>query len=98
MTHRTLSVLSAILLPFALAAQQDAKPSVPKVVFVCEHGAAKSVIAAEEFNRLRDSAQIDNYLAGTSQSPKRAGAPGHGKDNNSAAMSKNPLPPVGFRQ
>lgn len=28
------------------------KPAPPKVVFVCEHGAAKSVIAAAEFKRL----------------------------------------------
>jgi parvulin-like peptidyl-prolyl isomerase len=33
---------------------------------------------AEEFDRIRDSAQIDNYLAKTSQSPKSSGAAGHG--------------------
>jgi arsenate reductase len=52
MTIRTLSTLAAILLPVALAAQQDARPSVPKIVFVCEHGSAKSVIAAKELEKL----------------------------------------------
>ncbi len=38
---------------------------------------------AAEFDRIRDSAQIDNYLAKTSQSPKRPGAAGHGaKDDD----------------
>jgi parvulin-like peptidyl-prolyl isomerase len=36
------------------------------------------VAMADEFNRIRDSAQIDNYLAKTSQSPKTSGAAGHG--------------------
>lgn len=44
---------------------------------------------AAEFNRIRESAQIDNYLAGTSQSPKRPGAAGHAKDG-SAAMTATP--------
>ena len=38
---------------FALCVLASAQtPSKPTVVFVCEHGAAKSVIAAAEFNRL----------------------------------------------
>src|SRR5690349_17175741 len=35
-----------------LACKSDHAPSVPDVVFVCEHGAAKSVVASEYFNKL----------------------------------------------
>jgi len=47
----------AMLGTFALKAQQPAaknpeRSSPKKVVFVCEHGAAKSIIAAAEFERL----------------------------------------------
>jgi parvulin-like peptidyl-prolyl isomerase len=41
---------------------------------------------AEEFNRLKDSAQIDNYLTGTSHVPTRSGALGHG-DGERAAVN-----------
>jgi parvulin-like peptidyl-prolyl isomerase len=52
---------------------------------------------AEEFNRLRESAQIDNYLAGTTQSPKHPGAAGHGAAE-SAASTANPSAPSEFRK
>ena len=44
----------ALVLATGIAAlgQQPAKPLPPKVVFVCEHGSAKSVIAAAEFERM----------------------------------------------
>jgi parvulin-like peptidyl-prolyl isomerase len=45
------------------------------------------VAMADEFNRIRDSAQIDNYLARTSQSPKTPGAAGHGAKDDDAANS-----------
>src|SRR5579883_3362494 len=35
-----------------LPAQQESKTASPKIVFVCEHGAAKSVIAAKELEKL----------------------------------------------
>ena len=48
--------LSAVLLCAALSVRgeaQTANPSAaPRVVFVCEHGAAKSVIAAAYFNKI----------------------------------------------
>jgi parvulin-like peptidyl-prolyl isomerase len=40
---------------------------------------------ADAFNRIRESAQIDNYLAGTTQSPKRVGAMGHGAADSAAS-------------
>lgn len=44
----------ALALTALLAAAQDAKKpdASPKVVFVCEHGSAKSIIAAAHFERL----------------------------------------------
>jgi arsenate reductase len=40
------------LFPLALMAQQTAGTPASKIVFVCEHGAAKSVIAAKELEKL----------------------------------------------
>lgn len=42
------------LLGLGLVLAQDRKPSdaKPMIVFVCEHGSAKSVIAASEFERM----------------------------------------------
>jgi arsenate reductase (thioredoxin) len=37
---------------FALAVQAATAPAPPAVVFVCEHGAAKSVVATAYFNKL----------------------------------------------
>src|SRR5712671_236074 len=42
----------AVLLMMSLAIGQRAAPSEPTVVFVCEHGAAKSVIATAYFNKI----------------------------------------------
>ena len=53
MLRRTiLSVLVPLLGATTLAAQQESKTAPPKIVFVCEHGAAKSVIAAKELEKL----------------------------------------------
>jgi hypothetical protein len=51
MAHRLL--ILALLAAFSVSAQntQPVRPA-PKVVFVCEHGAAKSVIAAAHMRRL----------------------------------------------
>jgi arsenate reductase (thioredoxin) len=47
-----LSVLVPLLAVTALPAQQESKTAPLKIVFVCEHGAAKSVIAAKELEKL----------------------------------------------
>jgi arsenate reductase len=45
--------MTALLLMLGfLAGQQAAAAKAPEVVFVCEHGAAKSVIATEYFNKI----------------------------------------------
>jgi arsenate reductase (thioredoxin) len=76
MTLRTLSAFFALLLPVALAAPQDAKPPVPKIVFVCEHGAAKSVIAAKELEKLarERGIQVQAVARGTAPEPEIAPA------------------------
>ncbi len=53
---------------------------------------------ADAFNRIRENAQIDNYLTGTSQSPKRRGADGHGEKGTSAAVTTNPSLPGEYRK
>jgi protein-tyrosine-phosphatase len=53
MLRRTiLSVLVPLLGATTLLAQRESKTAPPKIVFVCEHGAAKSVIAAKELEKL----------------------------------------------
>ena len=46
------SVLVPLLGATTLPAQQESKTAAPKIVFVCEHGAAKSVVAAKELEKL----------------------------------------------
>ena len=57
MLSRITPVLAGVLLALSVAAgdaQTTAKPtpSAPAIVFVCEHGAAKSVIATAYFNKM----------------------------------------------
>ena len=47
-----LSVLVPLLGATTLAAQKESKTAPLKIVFVCEHGAAKSVIASKELEKL----------------------------------------------
>src|SRR5215467_1314590 len=68
--------LSAFAVTLAIFAQQDNKSPVPKVVFVCEHGAAKSVIAAKEFEKLarERGIQVQAVARGTTPDPEIAAA------------------------
>jgi arsenate reductase len=55
MTRRAAAVLAAtavLAIGTARAAQETRGPGGERVVFVCEHGAAKSVIAAAYFNKI----------------------------------------------
>jgi protein-tyrosine-phosphatase len=60
MTSRRFVVTIALLNPALIWAQNNppAAPK-PKVVFVCEHGAAMSVIAATEFSRMAKQNGLD---------------------------------------
>src|SRR5215831_11025076 len=48
----TMSFVYAVLAILALTPQARVSPAEPTVVFVCEHGAAKSVIATAYFNKI----------------------------------------------
>jgi arsenate reductase (thioredoxin) len=68
----TRCILLALALP-ALFAQQNSTP-IPKIVFVCEHGAAKSVIAAKELEKLarERGIQVQVIARGTAPEPEIA--------------------------
>ncbi len=52
MNKSTCLIFSLLAITIPCAAQQSKAAARQKVVFVCEHGAAKSVMAAAEFERL----------------------------------------------
>jgi arsenate reductase len=60
------SILTLLLFGFGVAPAQDrqAPDAKPVVVFVCEHGSAKSIIAAAEFERMAKEKGLElNVLA-----------------------------------
>jgi arsenate reductase (thioredoxin) len=63
------SILFALLAVSAIAAEPESKP---KIVFVCEHGAAKSVIAAKELEKLarERGVSLQAVTRGTSPDPE----------------------------
>ena len=67
-----LSVLVPLLAATTLPAQQESKTAPPKIVFVCEHGAAKSVIAAKELEKLarERGISIQAVTRGTTPDPE----------------------------
>jgi arsenate reductase len=65
------SPISLFLLISTAVLAQDGKSSdpKPKVVFVCEHGSAKSVIAAAEFQRMAKEKGLDLDILARGTSP-----------------------------
>src|SRR3954447_25865364 len=64
----------------AQSAQAQTSPAQPEinastVVFVCEHGAAKSVIAAAQFNRLASEMKLPYRAVARATNPEDAVAP-----------------------
>jgi arsenate reductase (thioredoxin) len=51
---RRLSMLALVLLLGVITASRQDKQQTQTILFVCEHGSAKSVIAAAHFNRLAE--------------------------------------------
>lgn len=51
-------IVAAILLLGGIAAPWQDKPENQTILFVCEHGSAKSVIAAAHFNRLAEQRKL----------------------------------------
>src|SRR5215470_10464420 len=67
-----LLVLVPLLGAMTLPAQQESRTAPLKVVFVCEHGAAKSVIAAKELEKLarERGIQVQVVARGTTPDPE----------------------------
>src|SRR5437763_16021818 len=49
---RVTGIIAQILMLASLSVAPQAAPTAPTVVFVCEHGAAKSLIATAYFNKI----------------------------------------------
>src|SRR5689334_5398102 len=64
-----LSILVPLLGATALPAQQESKTAPPKIVFVCEHGAAKSVIAAKELEKMAHERGISIQTVSRGKTP-----------------------------
>ena len=75
MKNLTYLITSALAVCTLLQAQQPTNKSEPaKVVFVCEHGSAKSVLAAAEFERMAKERGLNFFILarGTSVDPELA--------------------------
>jgi len=64
-----LTLLTLLMLPI-WGCTQPAKSSAPAVVFVCEHGAAKSVIAAAYFNKLAAERHLNFHAVARGLTPQ----------------------------
>jgi arsenate reductase (thioredoxin) len=60
-----LSVLSVA----ALMAQNERTTAAPQVLFICEHGAAKSILAAAEFNKLAEERGLPHRAIARATNP-----------------------------
>lgn len=71
MTYRKCCTLLLMAVALPVVAQPPAKSSPPKtVVFLCEHGAAKSVIAAAYFNKLAAERHLPFYAIARGTTPQ----------------------------
>jgi protein-tyrosine-phosphatase len=70
-------ILSLLVFSSALLSQTKEKTvTAPTVVFVCEHGAAKSIIAAAEFNRMAQEKGLPQRAIARGTNPDAQFAPG----------------------
>ena len=78
MKRRWLIFLGAVtaLPAFQGFAQESGKAAPQVILFVCEHGAAKSIIAAAEFNRLAEQNGLPHRAISRGTNPDPAFAPG----------------------
>ena len=70
----------------AIVAYGQQTKVVPKVVFVCEHGAAKSVIAASELQRMAKERGLAVTVVSRGSNPDAEIAPGVRKELESSGM------------
>ena len=80
------------IVAFALHAQQT--KVVPKVVFVCEHGAAKSVMAASELQRLAKERGLAITVLSRGSNPDAEIATGVRKELEAAGMDLGSAKPT----
>jgi arsenate reductase len=75
--HPSLAIWAAmtLLLSSTAVAQKQPEVTASTVVFVCEHGAAKSVIAAAQFNRLAAQKGLPYRAVSRGTKPDEAVAP-----------------------
>lgn len=72
MRSASLLILGLLAVSVAASAQTKAVAAEPKVVFVCEHGAAKSVIATAYFNKLAAERGLPYRATFRATSPQEA--------------------------
>lgn len=76
MTSVSTGILGAALAASAACAvTAPAPPASRRIVFVCEHGAAKSVVAAAHFNRLARERGIPYHAVAKGADPQAELAP-----------------------
>ena len=72
MQYLNLTLLTLLMLPICGCTheRQPANYRVPTVVFICEHGAAKSVIAAAYFNKLAAERHLNLHAVARGLTPQ----------------------------
>src|SRR5215469_4641202 len=92
MQYVNLILLTLLVLPIwgCTYERHPAKSSAPTVVFICEHGAAKSVIAAAYFNKLAAERHLNFHAIarGLSPQPDLSSAAVAGLERDAVPFSK----------
>jgi arsenate reductase (thioredoxin) len=65
----TAVILSVFSILGALVAQNGKTTGSPEVLFICEHGAAKSILAAAEFNKLAEQRGLPHRAVARGMNP-----------------------------
>ena len=73
-------------------AKQDTMNQTPVVVFVCEHGSAKSVVAAAHFNKLASESNLKLRALARGTNPDKEIAPSAAKGLQADSLAFEPLP------
>lgn len=92
MLNRPILLFAALFCGALLSGQtkgqtKDPATPPPQIVFVCEHGAAKSVIAAAEFNRRAEENGLPHRAVSRGTNPDPVFAPGVVADLNKDGLS-----------
>ena len=90
---QSLRLMLTGMLAIAAYGQQQTKVA-PKVVFVCEHGAAKSVMAASELQRMAKERGLAVTVLSRGSNPDAEIAPGVRKELEAAGMDLGSAKPT----